>query len=258
MKLFFKYLILHFKIAMEYKSSFIFTLIAQLFFILAELLVIVSLVIKFQLFDMISIHEILYTFSLLWIGYSGMQIFGRGFDKFSNIIKNGNFDTLLTRPRSLLLQIYGTNIGYEKIGRLLIVSIIFIYSVIHLVNDWTILKLLTIFFSIVGVLIIYLSIFIINAALSFVTIQGLEIVNIFSCGSRQVGQYPMKIYHHLVRLVFTFVIPITLVNYYPLDYLCDRSSNVLLVFIPLLTFILFFISLFTFKLGLNKYTSTGS
>lgn len=258
MSLLLSYLSLHLKIELEYKASFIMTIIAQIFYILAELITIISVIAKFQLFDLFNIYEVLFNFSILWFGYALMEMFGRGFDLFSQLIVSGNFDILLTRPRSLFIQILGSKIAYEKIGRVLVVLSLFIYSVIHLITEWTLLKLLLILFVVIGVCTMYLAIFIFGAALCFVTIQGIEMINIFSCGSRQVGQYPMKIYHKVIRMIFTFVIPLTIINYYPLDYLCGRTNNILYVFMPLLTFILLFISLLAFRLGVKKYTSTGS
>ena len=55
-------------------------------------------------------------------------MFGRGFDHFSKIIVNGNFDILLIRPRSLFIQIIGHDICYEKIGRVLLSLGVFIFS----------------------------------------------------------------------------------------------------------------------------------
>ncbi|MCR4581208.1 MAG: ABC-2 family transporter protein [Bacilli bacterium] len=258
MRLFFKYLALHLKIELEYKSSFIMTILAQVFYILAELITIIAVIAKFELFDMYSIYEVLFNFSVLWFGYACMEFIFRGFDLFSQLIVSGDFDILLIRPRSLFIQIVGSKIGYEKIGRLIVITGLFIYTIAHLITNWTILKALLLLFVLIGVCAMYLAIFIFGAALSFVTIQGLEAINIFSSGSRQVGQYPMQIYHKAVIWVFTFVIPLTVVNYYPLDYLLDRTTNIAYVFMPLLTFILFILSLIAFRFGVKKYTSTGS
>ena len=258
MRLFFKYLALHLKIELEYKSSFFMTVFAQVFYVLAELVTIISVIAKFELFEMYSIYEVLFNFSVLWFGYAWMEFLFRGFDLFSQQIVSGDFDILLIRPRSLFIQIIGTKIGYEKIGRVVTITGLFIYTITHLITNWTILKLLLVIFVLIGICVMFLAIFIFGAALSFVTIQGLEAINIFSAGSRQVGQYPMRIYHKAIIWVFTFIIPLTVINYYPLDYLLDRTTNIVYVFMPLLTFILFILSLLAFKLGVRKYTSTGS
>ena len=92
----------------------------------------------------------------------------------------------------------------------------------------------------------------------FYTIQGLEVVNIITNGSKQFAEYPMRIYKRALRLVFTFVIPIAIINFYPVDYLIGKTNNLLYVFIPLLSFILLYISTLIFNYGMSKYYSTGS
>ena len=258
MKLIKNYLSLHLKISLEYKSSFILTVISQTLAMLVELLVVISLFNKFKLLDTYNTYEILLGFSTLWLGYSLVELFGRGFDHFSKIIINGNFDLLLIRPRSLFIQIFGSDICYEKTGRVLISLLIFIYSSIKVINDFTILKVFLLISMILCSSIIIISVLIIGASFCFYTIQGLEVINIFTNGTRQVGQYPMGIYKKAVRLFFSIVIPITLVNYYPLRYLTGESNNIIYLLLPYYSIIIFIISNIIFHIGTKKYTSSGS
>ena len=258
MKLFLKYFSIHLKISLEYKSSFIMTIIAQTLAMFVELFTVYSLFLKFKLLDIYNPFELLLGFSTLWLGYSLVELFARGFDHFSRIIVNGNFDILLVRPANLFIQICGTDICHEKIGRVLMTLLIFIYSSTKVISHFTFYKVLLLILMVMGCVVIIFSIFIIGATICFLTIQGLEAVNIITNGTRQVCQYPMGIYKKAVKIFFTTIIPITLVNYYPLDYLTGRTDSILYVFMPILTIIMFFISKFIFKLGLNKYCSTGS
>jgi ABC-2 type transport system permease protein len=68
----------------------------------------------------------------------------------------------------------------------------------------------------------------------------------------------MEIYKKWIRTFFTVVIPLTAVNYYPLEYLAGRTDNILYVFMPLYSIVLLIISVKIFKLGMSKYQSTGS
>ncbi len=258
MKLIKNYLSLHLKISLEYKSSFILTVISQTLAMLVELFVVISLFNKFKLLDTYNTYEILLGFSTLWLGYSLVELFGRGFDHFSKIIVNGNFDLLLIRPRSLFIQVLGTDICYEKVGRVTVALIIFIYSAIKVINNLTILKVFLLISMVLCCSIIILSVLIIGASFCFYTIQGLEVINIFTNGTRQVGQYPMGIYKKVVRLFFSIVIPITLVNYYPLRYLTGESNNLIYLLLPYYSIIIFIISNFIFHIGTKKYTSSGS
>lgn len=234
------------------------TIIAQTLAMFVELFTVYSLFLKFKLLDIYNPFELLLGFSTLWLGYSLVELFARGFDHFSRIIVNGNFDILLVRPANLFIQICGTDICHEKIGRVLMTLLIFIYSSTKVISHFTFYKVLLLILMVMGCVVIIFSIFIIGATICFLTIQGLEAVNIITNGTRQVCQYPMGIYKKAVKIFFTTIIPITLVNYYPLDYLTGRTDSILYVFMPILTIIMFFISKFIFKLGLNKYCSTGS
>lgn len=258
MKLIKNYLSLHLKISLEYKSSFILTVISQTLAMLVELFVVISLFNKFKLLDTYNTYEILLGFSTLWLGYSLVELFGRGFDHFSKIIINGNFDLLLIRPRSLFIQIFGSDICYEKTGRVLISLLIFIYSALKVIKNITILKVFLLVSMILCSSIIIISVLIIGASFCFYTIQGLEVINIFTNGTRQVGQYPMGIYKKAVRLFFSIVIPITLVNYYPLRYLTGESNNIIYLLLPYYSIIIFIISNIIFHIGTKKYTSSGS
>ena len=242
MKLFLKYISLHLKISLEYKSSFIMTIISQTLAMFVELFTVYSLFLKFKLLDIYNPYELLLGFSTLWLGYSLVELFARGFDHFSRIIVNGNFDILLVRPANLFIQICGTDICHEKIGRVTISLLIFIYSSIKVISHFTIYKLLLLILMVMGCVVIIFSIFIIGATICFLTIQGLEAVNIITNGTRQVCQYPMGIYKKAVKVFFTVVIPLTLVNYYPIDYLTGRTDNILYVFMPILTIIMFSIN----------------
>jgi ABC-2 type transport system permease protein len=68
----------------------------------------------------------------------------------------------------------------------------------------------------------------------------------------------MSIYHKAIGIIFTFVIPIALCNYYPIDYLIGNSNSITLFLLPFASLILLSISIFVFNLGLRKYASTGS
>jgi ABC-2 type transport system permease protein len=213
---------------------------------------------KFRLLEEYNVYELLLGFSTIWLGFSLAEMFGRGFDQFSKLIINGNFDLLLIRPRSIYLQIFGSDICYEKIGRVITTVLVFGFSASKVIVTFDILKILLLIFMVLGATIMSLSVFIIGASFTFVTIQGLETINIFTNGTRQIGQYPMGIYKKWIRVFFTLVIPLTVVNYYPIAYLSGKSTNLVYVLMPLYTLVLFGISIWIFKEGMKKYQSTGS
>ncbi len=258
MKLVLNYLSNHLKVSLEYKLSFLLSTIAQGLYMIVELFVVYSIFNKFKLLNVYSIEEILLSFSTIWFGYSLSEMLFRGFDSFANVIRNGNFDILLIRPRNIYLSIFGTDICYEKLSRVLVSLGLFIYSVSKVVVSFNILKLILIINMIIGGSVLFLSFFILAASFCFVTVQGLEVVNIITNGSKQFAEYPIRIYKKSLRIIFTFVIPVTIINYYPINYLIGSTTNIIYIFMPLISIVLLVISIMVFNLGISKYCSTGS
>ena len=245
-------------VVLEYKSSFILTLLAQAINVAAEFLVVLALFVKFKLLKTYDVNEILLGFSILWLGYGVFDVFFRGWDRFYQLIVRGDFDTLLIRPRSLFITVMGSDIAYEKFSIIFIALGLLIYSFIKVAVVITMAKIILLILTVISTIIFYLSLFIIGAALSFKTIQGLEVVNVFTYGSRQIAQYPIDLYGRIVRLVFTYVLPVSLINYYPIKFMSGYTNNYLYMLLPFSVLILLLISIKIFKIGLNSYQGTGS
>jgi ABC-2 type transport system permease protein len=108
--------------------------------------------------------------------------------------------------------------------------------------------------------VIFTGIFILAASISFWTVQGLEIANIFTDGGREMTQYPLNIYQTWVKRFFTFVIPFGCVNYIPLLYILGRlgGGSPLYAFTPLTGFLFLIPCLVVWRIGVRHYRSTGS
>ena len=258
MKLLIKYFKLHLRLALEYKSSFILTTIAQSINVIAELFVLYCLFNKFKLLEEYNVYELLLAFSVLWLGSGIMEVIFRGWDHFSNLIIRGELDILLIRPRSLFLTITGTEIAYEKLSIILVSLVLLIFSFIKAVKIITLSKIILTIICVMAATTLYLSLFIISAAMCFKTIQGLEFMNVFTYGSRQLGQYPIDMFGKVIKKIFTYVIPITLINYYPLKFILGYTNNYIYFLIPFGVLILLVISVLLFRIGLKSYQGTGS
>lgn len=51
------------------------------------------------------------------------------------------------------------------------------------------------------------------------------------------AQYPMNIYTKHVQIFFTYIIPFSLINYYPLKYILGTSNNTLYIYASLVILI---------------------
>jgi ABC-2 type transport system permease protein len=94
----------------------------------------------------------------------------------------------------------------------------------------------------------------------FFTVEGLEFINIFTDGGREIASYPLPVYGKWVRRFFTFIIPFGCINYLPLMYLTGRAEQHPLFYMltPLLGFLFIFPCLLVWRFGVRHYVSTGS
>ena len=73
------------------------------------------------------------------------------------------------------------------------------------------------------------------------------------------AKYPASIFNTVFRVIFTFVIPIAFVAYYPsLAVLQPDSMPLLTMLSPLIGILFFYLSYKFWMLGVRKYDFTGS
>lgn len=257
MKLYFKALKMHLMSELEYKSSFILSCISQTLSFFSYILVIFSLFDKFSSIESFTLYEVLLCFAIIRFGFTFNEIFARGIDRFDRLIIKGQFDQLLLRPKNIILQVLLTESDFVKLSRLFEIVLILIYAIIKLNVKLTFIKIITLILMLLSASVIFFGIFLLAASYCFITIQGLEVRNIFTNGGKEMAQYPISIFSKPFIFIFTFLIPYAFVNYYPLLFFLGRTNNLFYAFSPLTVFIYLIPCFIIFNLGVKKYTSVG-
>lgn len=194
------------------------------------------------------------------LGYIGPN--GAGKSTTIKII-TGEFDRTLLRPRSTVLQVMGHDFELSRAGRLAQALVVMVISLNLIGFSGGIDKLFVLVFAIFGGIMLMAGLFILGATFSFWSIQSIEIVNIFTDGGREMGQYPVSIYQKWFARFFTFIVPLGCINYYPLLFILGKtgvSSAPLWIgaISPLAGFIFLGVSLLIWRVGVRHYRSTGS
>lgn len=249
---------LQLKKELEYKASFIMSLITQIFVFFTYYFIIIALFEKFNNIRGFTLYEVLLCFSIINFGFSFNEVFFRGLDKFEDLIINGTLDRLLLRPCNILFQVLYQQIEFTKIPRTIQSLIILIYSLIKLNIELTFAKIILLIFMLLSSILIFFAVFLLMASYCFVTVQGLEVKNLFTNGGKQIAQYPIGIFNKSFVFIFTFIIPYAFINYYPLLHFLDKSDNIYYYYSPLLIIIYLIPCIYAFKKGLKKYNSVGS
>jgi ABC-2 type transport system permease protein len=257
--LYLKYLAMNLKSILEYRLSAWLVAFAQ-FFTAASFFI--SLDLMFRRFGSLagwSFAEAALCFAVTAIAFALSECFARGFDTFSSMVIKGEFDRILLRPRSAMLQVLGAKIEITRFSRVL-VGIVVLCIVLPQANIvWDPLKILTLILMILGGAAVFTGIFILGASVCFYTLEGLEVINIFTDGGRELASYPLPVYGKWVQRFFTFIIPFGCVNYLPLMFLSGRAdSHPYFFMLPLLGFVFLIPCGLLWRIGMRHYSSSGS
>lgn len=258
MKLYLQYLSIHIKSRMQYKISFFLTITGQFLTSFSALLGIYFMMRRFNKVSGFTFSEVLLCFAVVLMAFSLAECFARGFDCFSSMIGNGEFDRILVRPRNVIFQVLASKMELTRIGRLIQAILVFFYAIPASGIHWTADKIAALVLMITGGSVVFAGLFVIYASLCFFTTEGLEFMNVFTDGGREFGRYPLSIYGEGVLKFFTYVVPLALFQYYPFLYLTGKSSNLLFMFLPLCGFLFLIPCFLLWKTGLRHYKSTGS
>ncbi len=258
LKLYKHYMSINIRSAMQYKTSFWLMVTGQF---LVSFNVFLGIYFMFQRFSNVkgfSYSEVILCYGIVLMQFSLAEMYARGFDTFSGMVRSGNFDRVLVRPRSEVLQVLGSKFELTRIGRMFQAVVMFVYGIIKSGVDWDVKKVVTLIFMIIGGMALFSGLFLIYAALCFFTLDGLEFMNVLTDGAREYGKYPIGVYGKRMLQITTFIIPYALVQYYPLLYVLGRSNNVLFIFLPLLAFVFLVPCYGLWKCGVSSYKSSGS
>lgn len=258
MRLYWSYLSMHLKSQLQYKGNFVMLLLGQFLVAFTALISVWFMFTRFHEVDGFSFPEVLLCFAAVLMAFTLAETFGRGFDRFPVMIANGEFDRALVRPRGLVFQVLVSQIDLTRLGRLIQALLVFAYALPQSGVTWTPDKAVTLALMVLCGAVLFFALFVVYAALSFFTLEGLEFMNILTDGGREFGSYPFSIYGSDILRFLTYIIPLALIQYYPLLYLTDRSDSVLYMFTPVISLFFLLPASALWQAGLRHYKSTGS
>ena len=258
--LYLKYLKMNLRSFLQYRLNTLLAITAQFASSAFMFLAIYLLFGRFGSLGGWSLGEVSLCFGVTMLCFAISEAFARGFDVFSRSVKTGDFDRVLLRPRSTVLQIMGSNFEITRLGRLAQGVFALVLAVRWMGLEWTVPKALTLAAMVIGGTCIFIGVFILGATVCFFTVEGLEFINIFTDGARELASYPLTIFNQWMRRFFTFILPFGCINYLPLMYLTGRAERyaALYMLTPLLGIAFLVPCVLAWRGGVRRYLSTGN
>lgn len=263
LRLYFRYAAASLRAQAQYRVSFALLSIGQFIGVGIEFLGVWVLLDRFGAVRGWHLAELSILFAIVNIAFALAESFGRGFDMFPRVIKNGDFDRLLLRPRSTAFQVSCNEFQFLRVGRLGVGVVLLVYGAAHAGVRFGAAKLALLAGAITGGACVFYGLFILQATMSFWTIESLEIINALTYGGTETAQYPLSFYRRWFRGFFTVVVPLAFVSYIPAGVLLGRETTPALPEAlrwssPLVGVAFLAVTLLIWRFGERHYVSTGS
>lgn len=263
LKLYLRYIGISIRGQMQYRASFIMLSVGHLLVTGVEFAGIWVLFDRFGSLRGWTLSEVALFYGMANISFSIADALARGFDRLSDLVRSGDFDRILLRPRSTPLQLFGQELVLFRIGRFAQGLAVLLWAVNTLDVAWTPAKVMLMVAGIGSGACIFVGILMLQGALTFLTVESLEIVNTVTYGGVEATQLPLSIYRPWFQRFFTFVIPLACLNYFPGLAILGRSDTLgtpaaFQWISPVIGGVFLLVCLQVWKLGVRYYASTGS
>lgn len=261
--LFSRYLGVSIRAQMQYRASFLLQSAGQFFITAIEFLGVWALFDRFGTLREWAFAEVAVFYGVVNVGFALADTLSTGFDQMGEFVKRGDFDRILLRPRSTVLQLIAHELALRRVGRILQGVLILAWGISMLDVSWSLGSVLLLLAAIFGGACLFLGLFVLQGTMSFWTVETLELMNTLTYGGVQTAQYPLAIYAGWFRRFFTFVVPLAAIAYFPVLAILQHPDPLgsplwFQRLSPLLGVLFLLASLAAWRFGVRHYTSTGS
>jgi ABC-2 type transport system permease protein len=263
LQLYWRFTVVNIRAEMLYPSSFVLRLTSQFFVTIIEFGGLWALFARFHHIRGWTFAQVALFYGIAALSFAIADALSRGFEWVGPLlIKTGNFDRILLRPRSTALQIVGRDIQLSSLGRFLQGVVVLCVAVWLLKPDWGVTQWLILAWGGAGGVALFFGLQMLEGVLAFWTTEALELVNLLTYGGEAAAQYPLNIYAAWFRKVLIYFVPIGCSLYFPVALVLGRGAPGVPPWLALLTpasgFAFLLLALGAWRIGIRHYTSTGS
>lgn len=242
----------------EYPTSVIPLLLAWLIFDITQFYMINIVFEEFQPFPQWDSEEVafLYGFALLSEGLE--TLFFSASSEISNLIISGRLDSLLVKPIPVIVQFLFGGINIVAISDLFASGLISIYSITKLKMNIQFEFIISLLIVVVFATLLRTGLFLLLNSVSFWTQKASSLRSVGYFLTNNVAKYPISILPKIFRGIFTGIVPIAFIAYFPVSVLFGKVPRVFIIISISVSLGIFSIAIIVFNLGLKKYESAGS
>lgn len=248
---------------LEYPAFLIGWFISNAFQFLTGIVAIRFVVNTFQSINGWTFKEIAFMYGIGILSHALSIIFFIQTWFLESLVVHGEFDRMKLRPVNVFFQFCVYALNLIGLTDLLPGLIIFIYGSVGIHFQWSFENTVKLILVIIGATLIRGSIYAMSASVAFWTKRSSDFTGVFTDLFHRVFNYPLSVYGEVLQGIFTFLIPIGFISFYPAaEFLNIDTGYIFPVPATVLAFVigvgLFALTFFIFDRGIKAYESAGN
>ena len=246
------------KARMQYRVDFMISSVGMVMTSLATILVFRVLFGSIPNLAGWSFEEILFIYGFYLLSVSPLQIF---FDHVWTLryeVQDGSFIKYYFRPLNMMFYYMSEMVDLKGFTKLALGIAVLVYASLQLDVVWSAWRIGLLVIALGSASLVSIAILIIAASSAFWITFSFPVMSL-ALKLRDFAPYPTSIFDGAFRVVFTFVIPIGFIAFYPSQlFLRPDQISPLVYLSPLIGVLFFALAYWVWVKGVNSYTGTGS
>jgi ABC-2 type transport system permease protein len=202
--------------------------------------------------------QVVTMYALIFITEGVGSLFFEGTWMLGYMIWSGQFDQVLVRPVSPILQVMAGRVGFNGLGNLVMGFTLIGLAVINVPVEWTPVRVLMLVVLVASAATIRVALNLATAASGFWFRNPWSMVPMFVHQLGELAKYPITIYSVAVQALVVVAVPFAFVSFFPTAFIfgVDPFSPIGLL-TPLIAVYCMIMAVVVFRVGMRRYESSG-
>jgi ABC-2 type transport system permease protein len=249
---------LHLRIHMEYRLDFFVGVLGAFVQHLTGFVFITALFTTIPEIQGWSLWEMAFLYGLLVIPRGLVELLFDGTWRLRLLISTGEFDRLLLRPLSPLIQVFTQIFTLHSFGTTGLGILVLAYSSAELGLEWNIGKILFLLLTLFASSMLIASINFATNCIGFWEPNSTSTVPFLIVNTAELAKFPIELYAPTLQFIFSWILPYAFISYYPGLVLLNRPETSWLSYISIIpATIAMLLASVIWHSGLSRYQSAG-
>jgi ABC-2 type transport system permease protein len=246
------------KAIMAYEANFIVLMFSAVLVQLAGLAFIWAIFQRIPDVNGWTFWQVVMMSALIFVTEGVGSLFFEGTWRLSYLVYSGQFDQVLVRPISPIVQVLAGAVGFNGLGNIVTGFVLIGIAMANVPVQWTPGRVLMLVILVVSAATIRVAINLASAASTFWIRSPWSMVPMFVHQLGDFAKYPITIYSFAVQALIVVAVPFAFVSFFPTAFVFGVEAWSLPgLLTPLVAIYAVVMAVWIFRVGLNRYESSG-